>query len=116
MMSNRASCAFALFAVLAIAGAGIALSEKSYYDTLGIAKDASASDIKKAYRKLAVKWHPDKNPTNQEEAQQKFQVGITCLTMLSSLFPSSHPICIANNTPTLSHRKVSATMVWRKKV
>ena len=75
-MSNRSFRVFALFAALAIAGVGVALSEQSYYDTLGIAKDASAADIKKAYRKLAVKWHPDKNPTNQEEAQEKFQVGI----------------------------------------
>lgn len=99
MMSNRASCAFALFAVLAIAGAGIALSEKSYYDTLGVAKDASASDIKKAYRKLAVKWHPDKNPNNQEEAQQKFQVGITCFTMLSALSPFPHPFVLQRTRP-----------------
>ena len=75
MSKRSSSCALALFALIAIAGAGVVLSEKSYYDTLGISKDASAADIKKAYRKLAVKWHPDKNPTNQEEAQQKFQVG-----------------------------------------
>lgn len=74
-MSKRSSCVFALLAVLTITAAGVALSEKSYYDTLGVAKDASQADIKKAYRKMAVKWHPDKNPNNQEEAQQKFQVG-----------------------------------------
>ena len=31
------------------------------------------ADIRSAYRKLAVKWHPDKHPNNQEEAKQKFQ-------------------------------------------
>ena len=45
----------------------------NYYDLLGVAKDASQSDIKKAYRKKAMKWHPDKNQNNREEAEQKFK-------------------------------------------
>ncbi|XP_046854117.1 dnaJ homolog subfamily C member 21-like [Xenia sp. Carnegie-2017] len=46
---------------------------RCYYEVLGLSKDATDLDLKKAYRSLALKWHPDKNVENAEEAKEKFQ-------------------------------------------
>ena len=46
---------------------------RAYYKTLNVKEQTNQKDIKKAYRKLAMKWHPDKNPDNKEEAEKEFK-------------------------------------------
>lgn len=55
---------------------------KDYYSTLGVEKNANADEIKKAYRKLAMQYHPDRNPDNKE-AEQKFKTISEAYAVLS---------------------------------
>lgn len=56
---------------------------KCHYEVLCIEKEAGASDIKKAYRRLALQWHPDKNLDNLVEAKDQFQLVQNAYEVLS---------------------------------
>ena len=58
------------------------MAKRDYYEVLGVEKGASADEIKKAYRKLAVKYHPDKNP-GDKEAEEKFKEAAEAYSILS---------------------------------
>ena len=58
------------------------MAKEDYYDILGVNKGATAAEIKKAYRKMALKYHPDKNPDNKE-AEEKFKKAAEAYEVLS---------------------------------
>jgi preprotein translocase subunit Sec63 len=61
---------------------------KDYYKILEISKHASAAEIKRAYKKLALQWHPDKNVDKREEAEAKFRE-----------IAAAYEVLVTNKTP-----------------
>jgi len=59
------------------------MSKRDYYEVLGVSKSADAKEVKRAYRKLAVKYHPDKNP-NDKAAEEKFKEAAEAYDVLSN--------------------------------
>src|SRR3569832_1846307 len=59
------------------------MAKRDYYEVLGVGKNASDEDIKKAYRKLAMKYHPDRNP-DSKGSEEKFKEAKEAYEMLSA--------------------------------
>ena len=59
------------------------MSKRDYYEVLGVSKSASADEIKKSYRKIALQFHPDRNP-GDKEAEEKFKEAAEAYDVLSS--------------------------------
>src|SRR5690349_10301752 len=58
------------------------MSKRDYYEILGVARDAADADIKKAYRRVAMKYHPDRNP-GDKESEDRFKEANTAYEVLS---------------------------------
>ncbi|MFZ9452320.1 MAG: DnaJ domain-containing protein, partial [Bacteroidia bacterium] len=58
------------------------MSKRDYYEILGVSRNAGDEEIKKAYRKLAIKYHPDKNPYDKA-AEEKFKEAAEAYEILS---------------------------------
>jgi molecular chaperone DnaJ len=59
------------------------MSKRDYYDILGVSRSADEKEIKSAYRKLAIKYHPDKNP-GDHEAEEQFKEAAEAYDILSN--------------------------------
>ena len=59
------------------------MAKRDFYEILGVNKSANEEEIKKAYRKLAIKYHPDKNPDNKA-AEEKFKEAAEAYEVLSN--------------------------------
>ncbi len=58
-------------------------NQRDFYEVLGVERTASVDEIKSAYRKSALKWHPDRNPDNKQEAEHKFRECTEAYSVLS---------------------------------
>ena len=56
---------------------------RDFYEVLGVSRTATLEEVKSAYRKAALKWHPDRNPENKTEAETRFRECTEAYSVLS---------------------------------
>ena len=74
------------------------MAKRDYYEVLGIGRNADAKEIKKAYRKLAKKYHPDMNP-GDKQAEQKFKEITEAYNVLSDTDRATWAILVPSAPP-----------------
>ena len=60
------------------------MSKRDYYEVLGVGREAADQEIKSAYRKKAMEFHPDRNPDNHKDAEEKFKEAAEAYSVLSN--------------------------------
>ena len=92
------------------------MSKRDFYDILGVNKSSSQAEIKKAYRKVAIKYHPDKNPDNKS-AEEKFKEAAEAYEVLSNPEKKENELEITNesdNSIDVTVEKVEENLVSDK--
>jgi molecular chaperone DnaJ len=79
------------------------MAKKDYYEILNVDKSASEAEIKKAYRKTALKYHPDKNP-DDKESEEKFKEAAEAYEVLSDKNKRANYDRFGHDTPNMGHR------------
>jgi DnaJ-class molecular chaperone len=83
----------------------------SYYEILGVSSSANISEIRKAYRQLALQWHPDKNQNNKKEAEEKFREISKAYEILSD--PEKRRIFDESRTKGISNNDWTSNFIFR---
>lgn len=84
--------------------------EKSpnYYEALGVSKDAQLTEIKKSYKKLALLWHPDKNPDNKDFAKRKFnEISVAHRVLSNPVERRRYDLLLENEGPPVEFARQS---------
>eukprot|EP00854_Cymbomonas_tetramitiformis_P026124 gene26124-32003_t len=83
-----------------------------YYKVLGVQRDASEKDIATAYKKAAIKWHPDKNPTNKDKAEANFKKVSEAYEVLSNAEKKEGILVWEEVEEAAAEARRSSLMVW----
>lgn len=82
--------------------------KEDYYDILGVSKSATADELKKAYRKMAIKYHPDKNP-GDKTAEENFKKAAEAYDVLSD--PNKGRVTISSAMPGFPVRPAAGAVM-----